>query len=88
MSKIEPVAWHHEIEGRPDVISDRVKKLWLNVDLKHVEHYTVPLYPASALAQARREALEAAAQWLNDEGLPWTSAAMVRALVEEESSDE
>lgn len=38
-----PVAWMHSSPGRVDVISDEVKRLWLNVNPRHVERYTIPL---------------------------------------------
>jgi len=39
-----PVAWLHADHRTAYVITDKVKQVWLQVDPKHVEHYTVPLY--------------------------------------------
>ena len=38
----EPVAWLHDT--RVDVIHKDVKALWLKVNHRKVEHYTIPLY--------------------------------------------
>jgi hypothetical protein len=40
----EPVAWAHDTRGDAFVISDAVKRLWLNAKPSHVEHYTIPLF--------------------------------------------
>jgi hypothetical protein len=40
----EPIAWLHRDHVTAYVITDRVKGIWLNVDPKHVENYTIPLY--------------------------------------------
>jgi len=40
----EPVAWMHDTKGDAYVISNVVKKLWLNSKPSRVKHYTIPLY--------------------------------------------
>lgn len=66
---VRPVAWMHEclkpgdcdISAVNGVIHDEVKRLWLEVNPKHVEHYTVPLYraidPTRDAARQLRKAL-------------------------------
>jgi hypothetical protein len=45
----EPVAWLHKDKSTAFVITDRVKQIWLEVDAKHVENYTIPLYLSQAV---------------------------------------
>ena len=53
--KAEPVAWMHVHHTTAYVITDRVKGIWLEVDSKHVEHYTIPLYTAAPINAIPRE---------------------------------
>lgn len=48
----QPVAWLHKEHGDAYVISARVKEIWEQVNPKHVENYTVPLYPVRRLQAA------------------------------------
>jgi hypothetical protein len=45
-STVPIMAWLHAEHGNAYVITDRVKDLWKQVDPRHVENYTVPLYAA------------------------------------------
>jgi hypothetical protein len=45
-STVPIMAWLHAEHGNAYVITDRVKDLWKQVDPRHVDNYTVPLYAA------------------------------------------
>ena len=41
----KPGAWLHCSHPEAYVITDRVKEIWLACNPRHVEHYTIPLFP-------------------------------------------
>ena len=82
-----PVAWRHAsmersigAAGMHDIISDEVKALWLKANPRQVEHYTVPLYDADALA-AQREEIERLTQERD------SSRGLVKEICEEWNED-
>ena len=55
--KVEPRAWLHDgsKEHVIDVVTERIKMIWLGAAPKHVEHYTIPLYTVADVLAALRQ---------------------------------
>lgn len=55
--KVEPRAWLHDgsKEHVIDVVTERIKMIWLGAAPKHVEHYTIPLYTVADVLAALRK---------------------------------
>lgn len=43
-AKRRPYAWAHDDGKEIHVITDKIKRIWLDANEIHVEHYNIPLY--------------------------------------------